>query len=852
MRLTYIISILLLLTTISLASAYNFPNTVVTISYSGNFTNLSELLDTNIVTPTDNYVLTWDSATSMWVPESAAAVGDTNETTRFDTLVGTDCGAGNLVIGIQDDGTVLCAADAGNSSFNQTLTDTLYAVVGAGNSSWNETWANTLYADISVTGGNSSWNETLANTLYYDISNPYSYWNSTFALFNKTYADTLYSAIGTGGNSSWNETLANTLYYDISNPYSYWNSTFALFNKTYADTLYCLLNGCTMAGSIDMGTNDITNVNDVSLTNDLDVGDNAEIHGTLLVDEILNVTGNIYSNGVLIENGNSSWNETYADTLYYGITNPYSYYNSTNPQPGANSSWNETLANTLYYDLGNSYGYYNSTDFSIENYYNNITNFTGTLTDEKICIYDASQQIINCTYTDQTGASGNPKAGDGTYLYNDTNTIYLNETVLNTSIRAIDTVTNTSMKTYVDAEISGVSGGNSSWNETHADTLYYDLGNSYGYWNDTYATFNKTYADTLYASTGTGNSSWNETHADTLYYDLGNSYGYWNSTFALFNKTYADTLYASTGAGNSSWNETYANTIYRLQSWDNITGIPTATPSDGDTTHLSLADEIYDWVIGLGYSLIGFTTDQNNELNTTGSPTFVNVSVETLYGNGDPDTYINWTGATGDQLEIFAGGISFIHLIEGAGDGITFNQDSNDIDWRIETDTLTHGLALDGGTNKVRMENYSSCTYVSTDATGILACETGSIGSDNSSWNETHADTLYYDLGNSYNYWNDTYASFNKTYADTLYAPTGSGNSSWNEAYADTLYADISVVDTDTNLTEDNVEAYIFDDDNTAELNMSGYNITGINHLCMNSDCSSYIWYNGTGIIIQG
>jgi len=35
--------------------------------------------------------------------------------------------------------------------------------------------------------------------------------------------------------------------------------------------------------------------------------------------------------------------------------------------------------------------------------------------------------------------------------------------------------------------------------------------------------------------------------------------------------------------------------------WDNFTGIPHATPSDGDTTHFSWADEIYDWVIGLGY-----------------------------------------------------------------------------------------------------------------------------------------------------------------------------------------------------------------------------------------------------------
>jgi len=43
-------------------------------------------------------------------------LGDTtiaNETIRFANLVGTDCGAGNLVIGIDADGTVSCVADSG-------------------------------------------------------------------------------------------------------------------------------------------------------------------------------------------------------------------------------------------------------------------------------------------------------------------------------------------------------------------------------------------------------------------------------------------------------------------------------------------------------------------------------------------------------------------------------------------------------------------------------------------------------------------------------------------------------------------------------------------------------------------
>lgn len=52
--------------------------------------------------------------------------------------------------------------------------------------------------------------------------------------------------------------------------------------------------------------------------------------------------------------------------------------------------------------------------------------------------------------------------------------------------------------------------------------------------------------------------------------------------------------------------------VYRLESWDNITGIPTATPSDGDTTHLSNADEIYDYIASLSYlaDVVDDTTPQ--------------------------------------------------------------------------------------------------------------------------------------------------------------------------------------------------------------------------------------------------
>lgn len=117
---------------------------------------------------------------------------------------------------------------------------------------------------------------------------------------------------------------------------------------------------------------------------------------TTIGDNLINTTGNItglyfIGDGSQLTNipssDNSSFNESYTDTLYAGITeslwtsnqslyytsaqvegfgyyndsdfdiadyytssqiDSFSYYNSTNPQPGVNSSWNQSLADTIY------------------------------------------------------------------------------------------------------------------------------------------------------------------------------------------------------------------------------------------------------------------------------------------------------------------------------------------------------------------------------------------------------------------------------------------------------------------------------------------------------------------------
>jgi len=74
---------------------------------------------------------------------------------------------------------------------------------------FNETKLNATI-DMRATG-NTSWNQTLANTLYSPIG---TVGNSSF---NQTLTDSLYSPIGTGGNSSWNETLADEIYLPMNN-----------------------------------------------------------------------------------------------------------------------------------------------------------------------------------------------------------------------------------------------------------------------------------------------------------------------------------------------------------------------------------------------------------------------------------------------------------------------------------------------------------------------------------------------------------------------------------------------------------------------------------------------------------
>lgn len=72
-----------------------------------------------------------------------------------------------------DGGVCLESVGGGNTTFNQSLTDSLYAPINtvSDNVSWNQVLANTLYSPIGISTDNASWNESYANSLYLkDIS----------------------------------------------------------------------------------------------------------------------------------------------------------------------------------------------------------------------------------------------------------------------------------------------------------------------------------------------------------------------------------------------------------------------------------------------------------------------------------------------------------------------------------------------------------------------------------------------------------------------------------------------------------------------------------------------------------
>ena len=369
---------------------------------------------------------------------------------------------------------LISSVDGGNSSFNQSLTDILYYSIAnpsnfintttgqvfndttlvlninsslwnhintneaswlstynatydaleTNNNSWNQSHADTLYADISVTGDNSSWNESHARTIFYDAESDLTgllddnyagiEWDYNQTIPANAYADSII-------NATFNQSLTDTLYSGIEWDYNQTLATYNSWNSVWLSTY--------------------------NATYDAKVSDN------------------------------SSWNQSYANTLYADIS-----------VTGDNSSWNESHANTLY--AGIEWDYNQST--AVYNMYNDVWLSTYNATYDALVTDNSSwnESHANTLYADisVTGDNSSWNESFADTLYSGIEWDY-NQTLA--TYNAWNSVWLSTYNATYDAKVSD----NSSWNQSLADTLYADI-----------------------SVTG-DNSSWNESHARTIFYD---------------------------------------------------------------------------------------------------------------------------------------------------------------------------------------------------------------------------------------------------------------------------------------------------------------------------------------------
>ena len=490
----------------------------------------------------------------------------------------------------------------GNASWNQSHADTLYAVIGVGadNSSWNQSFANTLYiltSEESNLNVNQSdyWDDMgTINATQMENSggalNILESWLTTFwdmIWGTKTTDDLTQGSTNFYGNRSWNESKSLDLHY----------------TKTQTDSnlsLYILLT--------DQSFNETNLANSINSTiNIMNLG--------FYNKTALDINFSLYYLQTDINSMNASWLST---------------YNATYDANKGNLSWNESKSLELHYlksDVDTNLSLYllltdeRFNDTALINSVNTTSNI------QALSFYTKTESDTNLSlYSLKTDIDANLS------LYLLLTDERYNETTLINSVNTSDNIKALGFydKSEIDANLSNYiltsEEGNldvnsaglwdaldtplDAWISTYNAT--YDAKVSFPGFTDLLTDYSFTDNSATWDALVTDNSSWSQSHANTLYWDI--NLGSYNATydakvsFPGFTDLLTDYSFTDNSAtwdalvtDNSSWSQSHANTLYRSNSWDNFTGIPHATPSDNDVTHFSLADEIYDWIIGLSY-----------------------------------------------------------------------------------------------------------------------------------------------------------------------------------------------------------------------------------------------------------
>ncbi len=760
------------------------------------------------------------------VVQLPGGVGSVNSSNYWDNLDTPADILGSQIV--NDLGWVTSAS--GNSSFNQTLTDTLYAPIGSGNVSWNQSHANTLYAPLG--SGNFSWNQSFANTLYIsqaeesnlnvnssgfwdnlgtinatqmensggelNIKQSWftSLWNAIFGTkdtddlsegsinlydnqtWNETKGDTLYAPIGSG-NSSWNQTFANTLYAP--------NTTAGIQALLNSTGIYSTFNSTYDANQANASFNQSLTDNlyaDISVTGDNSswnqaVGDTRYLPHTVDTNESVLIkssnaswttTFNATYDAKITDN--SSWNQGVADTLYADIS-----------VTGGNASWNQTHANTLYIAQAEESNLnVNSSDF-----WDNL----GT---------------INSTQMENSGGELNIKQSWFTTLWNIIFGTKDTDDLSEGSSNKYDNQTwNETKGDTLYADIS-VTGDNASWNQGLADGLYADISVVSNPFDQDLNTTNDVVFNNINANENvtaswfngqfnwTSGDSWNNFDGSTLTFNETHL----NKTLHIFGFNETDSLtvfyderylagelalyfYNSTDPHNSSYTIMNTTIPRGAEQRDSFTGLTNGdnllTKRILSTLNITILEKgAYNQHTTIDY--IAGTKDVNmrSELYI-----LYDNGTETLIGQSPPSIglivgiyqQIIWTGVINEDI-IFPEGSHLTMYLYATVSGSGQNPD---LDLVVGADTAAR---LDIGINPTDIKTIEVDPF-SLHKNGDV------VNEGNQNWggfNLSNIETITVkDWSNLTNEFNDSWTTtFNATY------DANQGNASWNQSFANTLY----------------------------------------------------------------
>jgi len=419
-----------------------------------------------------------------------------------------------------------------NASYLSTYNATYAASIA--NNSWNQSGANLLYSEIKW-GYNQTYSGSTYNETYAGLINNASY----LSTYNATYAASI-------ANNSWNQSGANLLYSEIKWGY---NQTYSgsTYNETYAANI--ANNSWNQSGAnllyseIKWGYNQTYSGSTYNETYAANIANNSwnQSGANLLYSEIKWGYNQTYSG--------STYNETYA-----GLINNASYlstYNETYAANIANNSWNQSGANLLYSEI--KWGY--NMTYSGSTYNETYAQYNDT------SLINNVNTSLSSRIDGISGGNASWNQSGANLLYSEIkwgyNMTYSGSTYNETYAQYNDTSLINNVNTTLSSRIDGISGGNASWNQSGANLLYSEI--KWGY-NMTYSgsTYNATYAQyndtSLITNVNTtlssridgisgGNASWNQSFANTLYAP--------NTTAGI------QSLLNSTGV-YSTYNESYA------------------------------------------------------------------------------------------------------------------------------------------------------------------------------------------------------------------------------------------------------------------------------------------------------